>query len=56
LIKSAVNKSAKAILGVGVKHDKHPSHPVLYGNLVGGTPMSNEDIRNKKIGGSFRSP
>ena len=54
LIKSAVNKSAKAILGVGVKHDKHPSHPVLYGQLVHGTPMSNEDIRNKKIGGSFR--
>ena len=54
LIKSAVNKSAKAILGVGVKHDRHPSHPVLYGQLVHGTPMSNEDIRNKKIGGSFR--
>ena len=53
LIKRAVIKSSRAILGVGVKHDKHPTHPVHYGHIVGGTPMSNEDIRNKKIGGSF---
>ena len=53
LIKRAVNKSSRAILGVGVKSDTHPTHPVLYGHLVNGTPMSNEDIRNKKIEGSF---
>ena len=54
LIKRAVNKSSRAILGVGVKDHKHSTHPVHYGHIVGGTPMSNEDIRNKKIGGSFR--
>lgn len=56
LIKQGINKISKTILGVGVKHDKHPCHQFLYSNLVGGVPYSHNEIRNvKKVGGSFKA-
>ena len=55
LIKKGINKISKTILGVGVKYDKHPTHQFLYSNLVGGVPMSANEIRNMKVGGSFKS-
>ena len=52
LIKKGINKISKSI-GLGVKHDKHPTHQFLYSNLIGGVPMSNNEIKNMKVGGSF---
>ena len=53
LIKKGINKISKTILGVGVKHDKHPTHQFLYSNLVGGVPYSSNETKNMKVGGSF---
>ena len=54
LIKKGISKISKSI-GLGVKYDKHPTHQFLYSNLVGGVPMSNNEIKNIKVGGSFKS-
>ena len=48
-----MNKISKSI-GLGVKHDKHPTHQFLCSNLIGGVPMSVNEIKNMKVGGSFR--
>jgi len=54
LIKKGINKISKSI-GLGVKHDKYPTHQFLYSNLIGGVPMSVNEIKNMKVGGSFKS-
>ena len=52
LIKKGINKISKSI-GLGVKHDKHPTHQFLYSNLIGGVPISVNEIKNMKVGCSF---
>ena len=54
LIKKGINKISKSI-GLGVKHEKHPTHQFLYSELVGGPPMSINEIKNIKVGGSFKT-